>query len=128
MPRYNYFFELTNCCLEKLASRNHLPHPYTTEKALRLERDLIANAKTVFCRFLEEAIGSAECKRIKTLMTLECIGGEYTPPHSPDEDTHLDLHLRAIISDYDTFLLRAACYIREQLLQAHSVPAPNNPA
>jgi len=112
MPSYDYFFKLAYDCHEELDRRNLLPNPYTTEKACLLEHDMIANAKTIFCRihgpFHEEEINSEEeeLDRIKILSILAMLG-----------------------NNYDVFLVEiVAPYIREQLLQVHGVPAPNETA
>jgi hypothetical protein len=105
MPPHDYFFELANDCLEELDTRNHLPCPYTIEKALGLERVMIAKAKTIFCRFYGDEIGSEELEQIKARKILALLADEY-----------------------DAFLVDAACYIRKQLLQVYGVPAPNESA
>jgi hypothetical protein len=105
MPSYDYFFKLAYDCFEELDDRNHLPGPYTTESFCLLERAMIANAKTIFCRIHGEEIGSEELERIKTVRTLAMLGHEH-----------------------DAFLVEAACYIFGQLLQVHGVPAPNETA
>jgi hypothetical protein len=101
MPPHDYFFGLASDCLEELDAHNHLPRPYTTEKVCLLERHMIANAKTIFCHFHGEEIGSEELEQIKMRKTLTILA------HA-----------------YEAFLIEAASYIREQLLQVHGVPAP----
>jgi|SRR5215211_2396291 hypothetical protein len=105
MPPHDYFVELANECYNELDARNQIPPPYTLETICRLERNLIADAKTIFCRFHD--IDSQESKNIKapSFKTLLAIGGE-----------------RYI------FLDQAADYIRWQLLQAYGAPAPNETA